>query len=383
MLRPILWRLDLRMAAAIDWSAGFWPAQEDPVPAGWEDGVPVVLDRAREAATLGSLARAVEVDVSEFLMMFVVVSRDEPVRRADPDCARLVVLALVLSASNSSDPRDQMLLAAPVWHACGLVGLDPAVEFEAAATAVDHHPPCQEFVDEWLNRADEDRSLASMGFRAGYGPEGFTSYHTFAIPADPPPVAAETLSSALLPADLFSVFDLDAIAQPANQVLPSPLDAQLVALVDRAHGQRPPDLARWRAEPGFYKPARTELGRLASTIGPAESERLMDLAVRLTIDALRTHEPGRLYHAAIALAIAAAPGDPAGILARLAVVWYGFQQLAPDGELYRMASTMVPRPLASRTLLTYWLRRPPQRRTLDHYGWRATNGPHGITFTTD
>ncbi|MCM3885662.1 hypothetical protein, partial [Frankia sp. R82] len=133
-----------------------------PIPDERDVAVVALLRKAGRTGGVGQLLDLIRPDVeAETLRAFAVRMATCAVRRTDPELLRLGLLAMAVAALRGTARRDDAAAFAPLWHAAGLVGADPFLEFTATALAV---PAAAALLAGWRDRPAHLRELHVLGF---------------------------------------------------------------------------------------------------------------------------------------------------------------------------------------------------------------------------
>ncbi|MCK9876331.1 hypothetical protein MXD59_11180 [Frankia sp. Ag45/Mut15] len=141
-----------------------------PIPDERDIAIVALLRKAGRTGGLGQLLELIRPDVeAETLRTFAVRMASCALRRTDPELLRLGVCAMALAALRGTARRDDAAAFAPLWHAAGQVGLDPAAEFATTASAV---PAAAPLLAGWSARPASQRELRMMGFHLSTDVDG-------------------------------------------------------------------------------------------------------------------------------------------------------------------------------------------------------------------
>jgi hypothetical protein len=153
---------------AWDPTRDFWTG---PLPEPTDTEIAELLRRAWDDGRLDELIAAVRPDPEATTLRrsaFRLASL--AVRRRDPSLLRSGLVAIGVASRHSLDPRDEIWILAPLWHAARLLDPDPEEEFRGAAAAV---PATDDLFLAWSSRSPESQSLGEFLFWSSSDEGGF------------------------------------------------------------------------------------------------------------------------------------------------------------------------------------------------------------------
>jgi hypothetical protein len=161
-----------RLALAMNQQRGnyFWEPIPVPLDTALRDFVEAFAqaDAASQQQVVERLQHDHRVRISSFGIRLASMA----VRFHDPELVVLGLIALWMGWPGVEDPRERVMDMAPMYQAAGKLDADPAELFDRAARIVGDKGFLR-FLQAFLGRSEELKSLKTLGWREVMGPDGF------------------------------------------------------------------------------------------------------------------------------------------------------------------------------------------------------------------
>jgi hypothetical protein len=140
------------------------------IPSEWDDKIAQQITNSLSANVLAEIANKTEQRHWDILLYFAERAATLAVRRKDPKLLKLGLIAASLSLSLAPDWRDVLLVFPVLYHAAGMLGVDPAQLFREVGVLFGGE--VESDLIDFLQRSDEDKSLKAMGYQLVQEPDG-------------------------------------------------------------------------------------------------------------------------------------------------------------------------------------------------------------------